>query len=60
MNETDLLFKARQLLLQALEVDGVDIAGSGFGMGQADIDVAVDGKNSSISMTLAELGCLDE
>ena len=37
--EADLLFKVRQLLFAALEDDGVEITGSGFGMGQADIEI---------------------
>lgn len=53
--EADLLFKARQLLFTALEENDIEIAGRGFGMGQADIDIKIDGRNYCISPSLAEL-----
>lgn len=54
--EKALLLKVRSLLIDALEEEhGIKITGHGFGSGQGDIDVAVDGRNYCITMTLSPM-----
>ena len=52
---SNLLFKLRLLLQKALEEKQIKEVGSGFGMGEADIDFELDGRTFCVTLTLREL-----
>jgi hypothetical protein len=54
-SKEQILYGARQILIEALENYGVDITGRGFGSGQADVDIKIGDRDFCISMTLAEI-----
>jgi hypothetical protein len=53
MKSDQLLFAAKQLLLEALEDGGADIVSHAHGSDEASVDFFVDGRAYSLGLTLA-------
>lgn len=54
MSEEPQLYRLRKHLEQFLEDEGYELGDTGFGMGQADLDVSFNGRTYSITISDVE------